>query len=185
MQSNFASATASLHTYIAGLTLDHNHAAWFTLQLHSVNYCQSDPTGHPSEFPRQLSVLSQYHVQFQLADNQVKGCCGSTLIHFDEITSWVRCYFMRVKVTVSGPKTLLWAAPMYLSVLDFLIFMTWIWDFCFRSFSHAVATEGMILLSLEIQRNWISTSSLSSQQNRDNVCILLTALGKTIFEATF
>lgn len=88
-------------------------------------------------------------------------------------------------MTVSGPKTLLWAAPMYLSVLDFLIFMTWIWDFCFRSFSHAVATEGMIVLSLEIQRNWISTSSLSSQQNRDNVCILLTALGKTIFEATF
>lgn len=93
---------------------------------------------------RQLSVFCGYNGQFQLADNQVEGYCRSTLIHFDEITFWVSCYSMSVNVTISGPKTLLWGTPLYLSVLDFLIFITWVWDFFFRSFSRAEASEGII-----------------------------------------
>lgn len=70
---------------------------------------------------------------------------------------------MSVKVSISGPKTLLWAAPLHLSVLDFLIFMTCIWDFFFYYFRRfSDASEEIILLSLEIQRNWISSSPLSS-----------------------
>lgn len=70
---------------------------------------------------------------------------------------------MSVKVTITDPKTLLWTAPLHLSIrfsnfydLD-LGFLSY-----FRRFSHAVASEGMIFLSLEIQGDWISSSSLSS-----------------------